>query len=634
MVACVHDFIATWNHFLYFADDWRSDQYRWYNSGVRSLPKKNPKVKKSYFQLHTPEGPSNEFVKHAYQLLTDSTKGAVLIHYMGDETCAIEFAHGNASKEQSRPYNRICPSVIQSMKDSCKSDTPATVYREHITKVPPATHLAVLQPRNTRQVKNIRSALQRQQRLSHDGLYNLHELAFDLPDFVHSIRTHPDLVCVCGNKQLFNELDRVLVLKYGGHQLLSYDTTFQLGDFYVSVLSFRHTIFQEDPVIPIAFLLHERKLALHHIEFFEVCCKLIPALKTTRKPIVTDEEQAYVEAISKCMPGAPHLRCWNHVIQAAERWLRDHLPKGKGDDVAVYRNDLKELLHLSSKEEYTKQLSSLSGKWSAPFFDYFNCNIHPDIESLPRWAIEPYGVYCPFGGITNNQAEGINFVLKQLRKWKEAPIDCMILSLHYLQGFYISEIARGQQNLGNYHLRPEFSDHLAMPLSLPDGIVYSPEEIVSRMKENTFCAPDSISQATVLPDDEDVSDEAVVTDSTSQCLSQTQRAKRVIEDNKISFDSKLHTFTVMGSTCPHVVTLHPKETCSCPSTTECYHIMAAKMAIGKQEDVKRKTLSLAQLRKNSRPRNSKKSGRKRPRPGDCDIIPAPDAVKQLKSEAG
>jgi len=87
--------------------------------------------------------------------------------------------------------------------------------------------------------------------------------------------------------------------------------------------------------------------------------------------------------------------------------------------------------------------------------------------------------------------------LKQLKKWKETPTDRMVLSLHYLQGFYISEIARGQQNLGNYHLRSQFSNHLAMPLSLPDGIVYSPEEIVSWMKETAFCAPDSISQPTV-----------------------------------------------------------------------------------------------------------------------------------------
>jgi len=55
----------------------------------------------------------------------------------------------------------------------------------------------------------------------------------------------------------------------------------------------------------------------------------------------------------------------------------------------------------------------------------------------------------------------------------------------------------------------------------------------------------------------------------------------VIEGSKISFDYKLHTFTIMGSTCLHV---HPKETCSC-------HILAAKMAIGKQ-DLKQGTLNL------------------------------------------
>jgi len=89
-----------------------------------------------------------------------------------------------------------------------------------------------------------------------------------------------------------------------------------------------------------------------------------------------------------------------------------------------------------------------------------------------------------------------------------------------------------------------------MPLSLPDGIVYSPEEIVSQMKENIFCVPDSISQTTELPNVEDVSDKAVVTDSTSQCLSQTQRAKRVIEDNKINFYSKPHTFTILDQLVP------------------------------------------------------------------------------------
>ena len=562
---------------------------------------------------------------------TDFSKDVVLIHYLGDDNYAVNFPHGNSSEESQRPYSRTCLSVMKSLKEGCKYSTATNVYRKHVTEVPPETHLAVLQPRNTRQVKNIRSMVQRQQRLSHDGLYNLHELALDLPDFVHSIHTHPDLVCVCGSKQLLDEFDRVLVLQSPGHQLLSYDTTFQLGDFYLSTLTFRHTLFENDPVIPVAFLLHERKHTSCHQEFFDVCCKLLPALKRTCKPIVTDEEQAYINVISKSMPAAPHLRCWNHVVKAAERWLRRH--GATSDDMDVYRSDLKELLHLPTKEGYTKQLNKMSEKWSAPFFEYFNNNIHPDIESLARWAISSYGVYSPYSGVTNNQAEGINLVFKQLQQWKEAPIDCMVLALNYLQGYYASEIARGQQKLGNYQLRSEFSSSLAMTLFLPDCKVYSPAEIVSQIKENMFCQPDNSLHLTLSSSDADASSDT--SNSVIQDLSQKERAKRVIEENKISYDFKLRTFTVMGSTCPHVVTLHPKETCSCPSTTQCYHILAAKMGIGSQEDPKPKRINLTQLYKNSRPKSSKTSGRKRPHPGDCDVIPAPDAaVKKQKSLCG
>ena len=102
----------------------------------------------------------------------------------------------------------------------------------------------------------------------------------------------------------------------------------------------------------------------------------------------------------------------------------------------VYINDLKELFHLPTQEDYSGHLQALAKKWSAPFFDYYNRNIHPDIATIARWSIQRLGVYHPFNGVANNQAEGINFVLKQLQDWKEAPVDCMILALHYLQGYY------------------------------------------------------------------------------------------------------------------------------------------------------------------------------------------------------
>ena len=51
-------------------------------------------------------------------------------------------------------------------------------------------------------------------------------------------------------------------------QVVSYDTTFNLGDFYLSVLLFRETEFIENPVIPLAYLLLDRKLTATHDNFF------------------------------------------------------------------------------------------------------------------------------------------------------------------------------------------------------------------------------------------------------------------------------------------------------------------------------------------------------------------------------
>lgn len=105
-----------------------------------------------------------------------------------------------------------------------------------------------------------------------------------------------------------------------------------------------------------------------------------------------------------------------------------------------------------------------------------------------------------------------------------------------------------------------------------------------------------------------------------QSQSALARARLILDANTMSFDSKLDVFNVEGSAgVPHVVTLYPKVTCSCPSSTECYHILAVKLSIGMpvQDKVTRKTLT--QLRRNTRKTADKKSGRKQPRKGDIDI---------------
>ena len=100
---------------------------------------------------------------------------------------------------------------------------------------------------------------------------------------------------------------------------------------------------------------------------------------------------------------------------------------------------------------------------------------------------------------------------------------------------------------------------------------------------------------------------------------------RLILDRKdISHNQELGVFTVLGTNGnPHAVRLFPSESCTCPSTSQCYHILAIRMSVGLIDPNGKKRINLTQLRRNKRTR---KSGRKIPRVDDYDVIPAPDSM--------
>jgi len=97
---------------------------------------------------------------------------------------------------------------------------------------------------------------------------------------------------------------------------LTYDTTFNLGDFYLSILLFWQTEFVGAPIVPLAFYLHERKLNATHATFFRHLKNVLPELDTASHAyIVTDSEAAIVSATSVEFPHLTSFLCWNHVIQ-------------------------------------------------------------------------------------------------------------------------------------------------------------------------------------------------------------------------------------------------------------------------------------------------------------------------------
>ena len=138
--------------------------------------------------------------------------------------------------EGSHSYVRTCPSVIQKIKDSDPYEFPSTFYKKSLSSTSCHSTLnPVLQIRNTRQVINHKSIRRQKSRLTHDGLYNIHEIAFDLDGFVSKIITFPDLVIVCGHPKLLMEMNNLLQIGAIHGQLFSYDTTFELGDVYICI---------------------------------------------------------------------------------------------------------------------------------------------------------------------------------------------------------------------------------------------------------------------------------------------------------------------------------------------------------------------------------------------------------------
>ena len=247
--------------------DWRIDGYRWFQNGAKMIPKQNPKIRKVYFVCVLPSGNDKRFKRYAY-FSVDTSIDLIILHYGGDESIVIDFPHGNS--HHCQPYYHTCPSVLEKLKNSV--DCPGNVYKKAVaSNNSPVNYESTMKPRNSKQIANLQQNERSKSRLTHDALYNLHELAYDLRPFVISIKTFPDVLIVCGHGSLAEELDGLLQAESEVPQLLSYDTTFQLGDFYLSAFLFRHTTFFSSPVIPCFFLIHERKFQSCHEELCVRC---------------------------------------------------------------------------------------------------------------------------------------------------------------------------------------------------------------------------------------------------------------------------------------------------------------------------------------------------------------------------
>lgn len=367
------------------AEDWKVDQCWWCNYSVKMYPAKKHTCKKdniSCTDCWRCQFRSSDFTCISYQYVQAPHR--TVIQYIGLSTIAVQFLHRN-SDHNDRNYVRSCLSVIHQLRQEVKHELPGNIYRASTgTDDPPVLHPAKV-PRNNKQVQNAAYSVQEQQCLSHDALYNLLKITYDISDFVHKITVHPNVLVICGTLRIINMCNTALLVSPQDHQVLtSYDTTFCLGDFYVSVLIFRMIVFAKSPVLPVLIFIHNTKTAAAHKEFFERTLHLIPNLKDMTTPLVMDQELGIIKAIDAVLPGVYRNLGWNHLLQDVKRFAKTHCDSQLNVHDAVHS-----LLLCRTVNEYTESLQVQHQSWPQSFQDYYDKSVDPVVsERLGRWLLD------------------------------------------------------------------------------------------------------------------------------------------------------------------------------------------------------------------------------------------------------
>lgn len=419
--------------------------------------------------------------------------------------------------------------------------------------------------------------------MSHDALYNMHELHSQLmldrngisKSFVSYMLSIPRILVHLLPHPLLQSLETLLKVA-SSPVTLHYNTVFNVGDFYLSTLSLRHGLFEREPIIPCGFLLHSR-LQNDHRYFIQMLINEVPLLLSKRINIVTDREFK----CSDIFPCGNHLYCWNHLV----RDLQWHL-KGpcncSADEINYFVNLFRKLQSIERSDKFCHQW--LSARENNHFhkkpkvLNYFENKLLPVFKKYASiWVLRDAQVRNPSNGITNNPSESFNSVLHRLQQWKQVPLDVITVSLYYLSSYYQREITRSIHQCGIWQLKGEYDFLLRESSTMPRlPLVWDPKDIVEKVSASHSC--DEQINATVLPQSTgtSITKSAPVKNDTHLGL-----ANNAVSLNRVRpFGDGTWIVMEADGVTPRSVKLHPKPFCSCVATRTCFHITACRMMAG------------------------------------------------------
>lgn len=148
------------------------------------------------------------------------------------------------------------------------------------------------------------------------------------------------------------------------------------------------------------------------------------------------------------------------------------------------------------------------------------------------------------------------------------PTQTFIMCLYHLDIFFSTELLRGYCGLGNYKLK--YLNLKRDPCNVDFSRVhFTPDHLPFALQNAGY-----LSKMSEIKPDEN-------TEFTHLAV-----AKTLIAQNKIQFVPQFGNFVVGGigdDDNNHLVTMYPKETCTCKLQINCHHITAVRVSLRKEE---------------------------------------------------
>ena len=418
-----------------------------------------------------------------------------ILHYLfkGKECSFLVTAHGN-KKDKSVPFLPVNCTTRRKIKEVVKLQKPkkALAQLDQESNMMSSTSSAAI-PRDTKQIANMRSAVKVKERQDQgipvhksikDRLYSVlimavEEQSKEEEKYIHGVTAWPEAMCIVGLPYQFHDISRFCSNSLQFHPL-GIDTTFNLGEFYVTPTAYKSLILEnstdeKSPTLVGPTLIHMSRS-------YSAFCHLAAKLKEIDngigdlKCVVTDGEPGLIKAFKVFYPQMPLLRCNRHFQENCVDKLKSLGIKGEDQCYfvrCIFGSSVEDVYHeglldapdsetfdallMSLEDAMNERELAIRPRGSSPqFYSWLQKHDVMMKSSLTEEARQNAGLK-PSERITTNPSESVNHGLKEAAEYEEMSLPDFIVLSKAIAESQRQEIMRAIIRKGKYRFKQEFS---------------------------------------------------------------------------------------------------------------------------------------------------------------------------------